>query len=109
MDKTVIVGIGLVKWDGSDMTDEEQNRFITEVTDVVEHWGQTIYFQGEGHGTDEKGQLEPSYTIVASASELVIQDIKDELADLAQIHHQRAIAVTVGETDIVPASAPIGR
>jgi hypothetical protein len=97
-------GIGRGARKGQQQTAAQFDQFVQQVRTVLEDFGAEIYVDAaRAFGTDEKGAPEGSATFVAGlpADEVLLGSLRKDLYYTAQIHHQRCIAVTVGQTDFV--------
>jgi hypothetical protein len=106
---TVVVsigtGIGRGPRKGTQQSAAEFAQFEAATRQLLAGYG-TIYVDGaRSFGTDEKGQPEGGSTFVAGLRArdrhtvaVVAPQLRSDLAELAERHQQRCIAVTIGDT-----------
>jgi len=98
---TVTVSIGR-NVDGVPMSDDLWSRFVTQVEYGFEVVEGEVHFRGDGTGSSEQWGDEPSRTWVVAMDYGRWRDtLRTVLTDAAKVFDQRAIAVTIGETEFV--------
>lgn len=105
MQTTAIVSVGRKLSTGGELADRHWGQFTDRVLAIVLLGADRfddIHFTGFGQGRYE-GQLEDSFTVVATIDAALVDELKARLSITAHIYGQDSIAVTTGTTDIVAA------
>jgi hypothetical protein len=100
--KTVTISIGRGVPGGGDMFADEWDDFRNDVRGVLETFGATVYVDAAQSVGEWEGVAEESATWVAAVPSDCVEWLRGSLGVLRERYQQDAIALTIGETTLVP-------